>query len=251
MNVCNWVYVWIFFRVLSGSIKQTTAKNSEVLEYNTMPICKYLSVFRKCFLPPTPEDEISRQLQKIGIYVGIYQLTGHPIPEQMNLQLLNIVIHTDACDVAIGSQLFVLSRRHAEYVTSLKKVNVGRAKNLGRHRPVFHLLNQVLYYGNNLRAVCMSVFVTGRTMTNRVCGFRISFVFFSAVLCFHSHSSFSCISYVSGPLRLLLSSLSVRRKCYFVQGVHSVRNKHIKTVFYPSVCATGSFSQNLLKAYFQ
>jgi hypothetical protein len=73
--------VWIFFRVLSGSIKQTTAKNSEVLEYNTMPICKYLSVFRKCFLPPTPEDEISRQLQKIGIYVGIYQLTGHPIPE--------------------------------------------------------------------------------------------------------------------------------------------------------------------------
>jgi hypothetical protein len=34
--------------------------------------------------------------------VNIYQSTGHPTPEWMNLQLLNIIIHTDVCDVAIG-----------------------------------------------------------------------------------------------------------------------------------------------------
>jgi len=46
----------------------------------------------------------------------------------MNLQLLNLVIHTNVCDVPVGSQLFVLSHRHAEYITPLKKVKVGRTK---------------------------------------------------------------------------------------------------------------------------
>ena len=182
--------------------------------------------------------------------VTIYQSAGQPTPEQLNLHLLNPVIHTDVCDVVIGSQLFLLSHRNAEYKTQLKKSKMWEREK-PRSTPSctpFTELGVVLWKQLESRK-----YVSLRHRQNKDKS-RLRFqniLCFSAVPCFHTHSSFSCICHVSDPLCLLLPSLSVRRKCSFMQFVPSELNRRFKTVFCTSVCRTECFSRNLLNVCYE
>jgi hypothetical protein len=167
----------------------------------------------------------------------------------LKLQLLNLVIYTDVCDVAIGSQLFVLSYRHVEYRTPLKKVKCGRRVRGRRSTPSdtpFTELGVLLWKQLPSRAYVSMRHGQDIDKSRWWCQNILCF-FSPAVPCFHSHSSFSCISHVCDPSCLLLPSLYVRRKCSFMQFVLSVRNRHVKTsVFKPFVCTTERFSPKLL-----